>query len=57
MKMLRGTIEMIKFSLAMVAMLFVMLYLILQPVSKDYWENVGPSWDRMLNPNKYSEEE
>ena len=25
--------------------------------SRDYWENVGPSWDRMLNPNKYSDEE
>lgn len=25
--------------------------------SKHYWENVGPSWDRMLNPNKYSNEE
>ena len=25
--------------------------------SKTYWENVGPSWDRLLNPNKYSEEE
>ena len=54
MKTHRGTIEMIKFSLAMVAMLFVMFYLILQPVSKDYWENVGPSWDQLLNPNKYS---
>ena len=27
------------------------------PRSEAYWENVGPSWDRMLNPNKYSEEE
>ena len=25
--------------------------------SKTYWESVGPSWDRMLNPNKYSKEE
>lgn len=23
------------------------------PASNAYWENVGPSWDRMLNPNKY----
>ena len=57
MKTHLGTIEMIKFSLAMVAMLFVMIYLILQPISNDYWENVGPSWDRMLNPNKYSNKE
>lgn len=27
------------------------------PNSKDYWESVGPQWDRMLNPNKYSEQE
>ena len=27
------------------------------PSSKTYWEGVGPSWDRMLNPNKYSEQE
>jgi len=25
--------------------------------SRTYWESVGPSWDRMLNPNKYSDEE
>ena len=25
--------------------------------SRTYWESVGPSWDRMLNPNKYSNEE
>ena len=25
--------------------------------SRTYWEDVGPSWDRMLNPNKYSEQE
>jgi len=23
------------------------------PASKDYWESVGPSWDRTLNPCKY----
>ena len=25
--------------------------------SKSYWEDVGPSWDRMLNPNKYKEQQ
>ena len=24
--------------------------------SKNYWESIGPSWDRMLNPNKYTEQ-
>ena len=22
--------------------------------SKQYWESIGPSWDQLLNPNKYS---
>jgi hypothetical protein len=25
--------------------------------SKSYWQDVGPSWDRMLNPNKYKEQQ
>ena len=33
------------------------LFLVVYDPSKEYWENVGPSWDRMLNPNKYSKEE
>lgn len=41
----------------MVAMLFVMIYLILQPISNDYWQNVGPQFDQLLNPNKYSNKE
>ena len=33
---------------------FVGLALIVySPNSKAYWENVGPSWDRMLNPCKF----
>jgi len=34
------------------------LFLVVNPSpSKQYWESIGPSWDRMLNPNKYSNEE
>jgi hypothetical protein len=29
--------------------------ILLDNPSKDYWESVGPSWDRMLNPCKYTE--
>ena len=37
---------------------FIGLYLVITPSpNKDYWEAVGPSWDRMLNPDKYSNEE
>jgi len=28
-----------------------------KPSSEEYWESIGPAWDRMLNPNKYSKEE
>ena len=34
------------------------LYLVMNPSpNKDYWESVGPSWDRILNPDKYSDKE
>ena len=37
---------------------FVGLFLVVyDSPSKQYWENVGPSWDKMLNPDKYSNEE
>jgi len=40
-------------------MLFVLALIIgcikLLPASTSYWENVGPQWDQMLNPNKYEE--
>jgi hypothetical protein len=37
---------------------FIGFYLVMNPSpNKDYWESVGPSWDRMLNPDKYSDKE
>jgi len=37
---------------------FIGLYLVITPSpSKNYWENIGPSWDKMLNPDKYSNKE
>jgi hypothetical protein len=30
-------------------------YVIAYDPSKEYWEAVGPKWDRMLNPCKYNE--
>ena len=40
------------------AITFIGLYLVMNPSpNKDYWESVGPSWDRMLNPDKYSNKE
>jgi hypothetical protein len=53
--MLRGTIVMWKISLILVAGLFCLLYAFAAPISKEYWENVGPTWDRMLNPCDYEE--
>jgi hypothetical protein len=42
-----------KISIIMVVALMCLLYSIAAPSSKEYWENVGPHWDRMLNPCKY----
>jgi hypothetical protein len=53
MKMHRGTIVMWKISIILVAGLFCLLYAIAAPASKSYWENIGPTWDRMLNPAHY----
>ena len=32
------------------------LWFIMSPKSESYWQNVGPSWDKMLNPEKYRSE-
>lgn len=40
------------------AITFIGLYLVITPSpNKSYWEAVGPSMDKMLNPNKYSNKE
>ncbi len=59
MKTHPGTIAMLKNSLIMFFMvaLVVSLLLYYKPSSEEYWESIGPKWDRMLNPNKYSEQE
>ena len=48
-----------KINILMVVLLFAFLYglFTITPASKIYWEDVGPSWDRMLNPNKYKEQQ
>jgi hypothetical protein len=30
-------------------------WLTIVPSSQDYWEGIGPSWDRMLNPDTHSD--
>jgi hypothetical protein len=40
------------------AMTFIGLYLVITPsINKEYWESVGPSINKSLNPDKYSNEE
>ena len=40
------------------AITFIGLYLVITPSpNKNYWESVGPAWDKMLNPAKYSNKE
>lgn len=40
----------------MVAGLFCLLWAMSAPASKKYWEEVGPTWDRVLNPTHYIEQ-
>ena len=44
-----------KISIIIVAGMFCMLYAIVAPASKDYWENVGPNWNMLLNPDTYDQ--
>jgi hypothetical protein len=49
-----------KLNILAVLLLFGFLAVVLQPAfekNKAYWEGVGPAWDLMLNPDKYSNEE
>jgi len=57
MKTDHGIIAMWKTSIIMVTFLFLMLYGIFaySGASQLYWENVGPTWDRLLNPCKYTD--
>jgi hypothetical protein len=50
-----GTIAMRKISILIVVGLILFAYAKLLPASTEYWENVGPNWDRMLNPCNYEE--
>jgi hypothetical protein len=59
MKTHHGITAMLKNSLIMffLVALVVSLLLYYKPSSEEYWQSIGPAWDRMLNPNKYSEQE
>ena len=55
----RGITAMLKNSLIALAIIILVVSILLyyKPSSEEYWQSIGPSWDRMLNPNKYSEQE
>jgi hypothetical protein len=55
MKMLLGTIVMQKISLIVILLFVCIGWLLLVPSSTEYWENVGPQWDQMLNPCNHKE--
>jgi hypothetical protein len=44
---------MLKVSLILIAGVACLFYFTNVQASKDYWKNVGPTWDRALNPLKY----
>ena len=52
----RGTIAMTKY-IVIVTAIFVLgsAYAVAHKPSKTYWANVGPTWDRMLNPDTYND--
>jgi hypothetical protein len=59
MKTHRGITAMLKNSIIVlfIIVLVVSILIYYKPSSEEYWGSIGPSWDRMLNPNKYSEQE
>ena len=42
-----------KISIVILVGLILFAYAKLLPASQAYWEDVGPQWDRMLNPCDY----
>ena len=58
MKTHRGITEM-KINVFIVLLMVAMFYLALtvESPSRQYWESVGPKWDKMFNPNKYAAQE
>lgn len=48
-----GTTVMVKVSLILLAGFICLFYFANVQASRTYWENIGPQWDRMLNPINY----
>jgi len=44
---------MLKVSLIVIAGFICLFYFANVQASRTYWENIGPQWDRMLNPINY----
>jgi hypothetical protein len=44
-----------KISLIVILLFVCIGWLLLVPSSTEYWENVGPQWDQMLNPCNHKE--
>ena len=59
MKTHRGITAMLKNSIGVLFVIFLIVCVVLwhKPESEAYWQSIGPSWDKMLNPNKYSQQE
>jgi hypothetical protein len=57
MKMDHGIIAMWKTSIILVVGLMFLLYGIFaySGASKTYWTNVGPTWNRLLNPDTHND--
>ena len=58
MKQHRGIIAMwkTKITIFVLAMAFAVGVYAVNEDSQRYWQNVGPSWDKLLNPDKYTKQ-
>ncbi len=53
-----GITVMLKNSLILIVLVAIVISvtLIYKTEGNGYWESIGPSWDRMFNPNKYEQQ-
>jgi len=45
-----------KITIFVLAMAFAVSVYAVNEDSQRYWQNVGPSWDKLLNPDKYTKQ-
>ena len=54
MKTLRG-ITVMRNSIVLIIGTICLLWVLSAPASEKYWENIGPNWNKMLNPDTHNQ--